>query len=83
MSWTPAPGELKRLDHDVEVTATLLKLAQTIENYQQDKTDHNKAIMNDLHETLRHVVFDFHYVEPTPVIQSELFAKAFQLMENI
>ena len=79
----PAPGELKRLDHDVEVTATLLKLANTIENYNNDKTDQNKATMNDLCETLRHVVVDFHYVEPTPVLQSELFAKAFQLLEDV
>ena len=79
----PAPGELKRLNHDVEVAATLLKLAQTIENYNNDKTGHNKTIMNMLYEALRHVVVDFHYFEPTPVIQSELFARAFQLVEDV
>ena len=62
---------------------TLLKLAQVIDIYKKDKTDHNKAIMNDLHESLRHVVVDFHYFEPTPEIQSTLFATAFQLLEGV
>ena len=87
MWWTkphpPKPGELKRLNADIDVIVALLKVAQAIELYNSDQTEQTRAVMNDYYVTVRHVVVDFHYVEPTPDIQRVIFTKAFQLLEDV
>ena len=79
----PKAGELKRLNADIDVIVALLKVAQAIELYNSDQTEQTRAVMNDYYVTVRHVVVDFHYVEPTPDIQRVIFTKAFQLLEDV
>ena len=61
----------------------LLKLAQTIETYNADKTEENTSITNNHYAALHHVVVDLQYFEPTHEIQRAIFARAFQLMEDV
>ena len=55
----PAAGTLRRLNADRDVIASLVKFAQTIEAYNNDKTNENKVVMDEHYVALRHVVLDF------------------------